>query len=295
MSDVAASGFSPSWLALREHADARARNGDLARDMALRLARVPTGKEGLRVVDLGAGTGANLRATAPLLHMDQHWYLLDHAPDLTDAARATLSAWADTAAPTADGLDLVKDGQRITVSLVLTDLSRSLAAISAAAPHLVTASAFFDLVSGRFADALAAECARLRAAFFTVLTCDGRDAWTPAHGDDDTVAAAFLADQGRDKGFGPALGNAATHRLETAFRANLYHVRCADSPWRLDPADAQDAALIRALANGTAAAAAAGGRMAPDHARAWGAARSSAACEIGHRDLLAVPDAWDTP
>lgn len=283
------SGFTADWLALREHADARARNGAIAEALALALA----GRETLRIVDLGAGTGANLRATAPFLPADQHWHLLDHAPDLTGAARAALAAWADEAVPTADGLRLVKDGRRITVTLVLTDLSRSLAAIGAAAPHLVTASAFFDLVSARFVEAFAAECARLDTAFFTALTCDGRDCWSPAHDDDDAIAAAFRADQERDKGFGPALGNAATDRMETAFRTQGYGVRRGDSPWRLDPAaDARDAALVNALAEGTARAASADGRMAADTCTAWAHARSAARCEIGHCDLLAVRRRW---
>lgn len=279
-------GFSADWLALREHADARARNPALAAQIAAALG----GHEPLRVVDLGAGTGANLRATAPLLGPEQHWHLLDYAVDLMDAARAELSGWADEARPTPDGLYLQKDGRRIVVSLVLADLSRSLDAVGAAAPHLVTASAFFDLASGAFVDRLAAECARLKAAFFTVLTCDGRDEWWPPHPLDAGIAAAFEADQERDKGFGPALGSRGTDRLEAAFRALGYRVRRADSPWRLDPGtDPRDAALVAALAAGTGAAAAA--RVDPEAARAWAEARASARCQIGHSDLLAIPPA----
>lgn len=283
------SGFTADWLALREHADSRARNRQVAEALALALG----GRQTLRIVDLGAGTGANLRATAPLLPADQDWYLLDHAPDLTGAARSALAAWADAAEHTADGLRLLKDGRRITVTLVLTDLSRSLDAIGAAVPHLVTASAFFDLVSARFLETFAAECARLNTAFFTALTCDGRDCWSPVHGDDDAIAAAFRTHQGGDKGFGPALGNDATDRMETAFRAQRYAVRRGDSPWRLDPAaDTRDAALVAALAQGTARAASADGRVGADICDAWARARGTARCEIGHSDLLALPRGW---
>lgn len=271
-------GFSADWLSLREPADLRARNGALAAKVRAHLA----GREPLRIVDLGAGTGANLRASAELFPQDQHWHLLDHAPELIAAARKALTAWADWARPRPDGLDLRKDGRSITVSFVLTDLSRSLAGLSAAAPHLVTASAFFDLASARFVEALAAECARLRANFYTVLSCDGRDRWDPPHPLDEQIAAGFRADQARDKGFGPALGNAATEHLLRSFRLAGYEAEAAPSPWRLG---AGDAALVRSLAQGTAQAAAASGGVTPEAARGWAEARMGATCEIGHCDV----------
>ncbi|MEW6257095.1 MAG: SAM-dependent methyltransferase [Pseudomonadota bacterium] len=281
-------GFSADWLSLREHADARARNAALAGDLAGHLARHQAAGEPLRVVDLGSGTAANLRALALRLDGPQHWHLLDDAPDLLDSARRTLSHWADEATPTPDGVDLVKDERRIRVSLIQADLSRTLSPLAAAAPHLVTASAFFDLVSAPFVEALAAACARLSATFFTVLTCDGRDGWWPAHPQDAAVAGAFRADQERDKGFGAALGNAASDHLATAFAAQGYEVKRADSAWRLDPqSDARDAALVAALAAGTAAAVA--DRIGRAAASDWAEARAGARCEIGHTDLLALP------
>lgn len=281
-------GFSADWLSLREHADARARNVELAQALGAHLSGVRREGGPLRIVDLGSGTAANLRALAPLIDGDQHWHLIDDAPDLHDAARRTLSDWADAASPTPDGVVLVKQGRTLTVTLGQADLSRTLAPLDAAAPHLVTASAFFDLVSAPFVESLADTCTRLRATFFTVLTCDGRDRWSPADPRDGDVAAAFRADQERDKGFGPALGNAASDRLAAAFAARGYTVRRADSPWHLEPqADARDAALVSALAAGTAAAASA--RIGRDAAFDWARARAGANCVVGHTDLLAVP------
>ena len=275
-------GFSADWLSLREPADLRARNADLGARVAGHLA----GETPLRIVDLGAGTGANLRASALLFPQDQHWHLLDHAPDLIAEARRQLVQWADSARTVADGLELVRDGRRITVSFVLTDLSRSLAGVSSVVPHLVTASAFFDLVSPLFIDALARETAAAGAAFYTVLSCDGRDFWTPAHSGDGAIAAGFRADQARDKGFGPAVGHAATDHLERAFRLAGYATDRASSPWKLGP---QDAALVAMLASGTAAAAVASGTVTAPEAQDWVQARAGATCEIGHCDLFAWP------
>ena len=84
-------GFSAAWLALREPADHRARNAAV-RDAAIaHLA----GKAAPRLVDLGCGSGSNLRALAPYLPSGQIWRLVDADPLLLQAARQALTLWAD--------------------------------------------------------------------------------------------------------------------------------------------------------------------------------------------------------
>ncbi len=280
------SGFSTQWLALREPADQRARNSALADDLRTRLGDVSP----LRVVDIGAGTGANLRATAPLLGPQQSWRLLDHDPALLAQAALALADWADFSAHDSGRLTLEKDGLHIAVELVQVDLAAHPEAVRAGDPHLITASAFFDLVSApwieRFADAVVAA----GATFFTVLTCDGRDLWTPPHEADAAVAAAFRADQGRDKGFGAGAGDVATDLLLHALHQRGYEAHARESPWLLEAAEPGDAALIAALATGTAAAAEETGQVLHSRLEAWRAARIAAThCRIGHMDLLAAP------
>ena len=102
------SAFAPEWLALREPADARARNAEVADALAARLGA----RASLAVVDLGCGTGANLRATAPLLGERQRWTLADNDPALLTAARDALARWADAARNEGENLVLVKgDGK----------------------------------------------------------------------------------------------------------------------------------------------------------------------------------------
>ena len=54
-------GFTPDWLTLREGYDAWARSARLL----CQLARWCAGRGPLHIVDLGAGTGSNLRAMRP--------------------------------------------------------------------------------------------------------------------------------------------------------------------------------------------------------------------------------------
>src|SRR5262249_58876993 len=66
--------FSADWLTAREPHDARARNQAVLDALADAVAD----KSPIRVVDLGCGTGATLRALACRLPVPQHWRLLDN-------------------------------------------------------------------------------------------------------------------------------------------------------------------------------------------------------------------------
>lgn len=277
------SGFSADWLALREPADRRARSASLDLQVTTALGGLATP----RIVDLGAGTGASLRALAPRLGPRQHWILLDNDPGLAEAARTALTAYADAARR--EGEDLVLDlaGKAVRVSFAAVDLATDPAAPLAFDPDLVTASAFFDLVSadwlGRFAAAMAQGRVRIHAA----LTCDGVDEWLPPHPADRAIHAAFQRHQGRDKGFGPAAGPDAGVLLAAALEDHGYEVTRAESPWLLGP---DDEALMAALAEGTAAAARETGAVFAEEAADWEAARRRASsCRIGHVDLFARP------
>ena len=196
------SGFSAAWLDLREGVDHRARNRRLERALAKHF----DGWRPVTVVDLGCGTGSNLRATAPLLGPEQHWTLVDHDQALLDAAADRLAAWADGADRQGGTLALFKGPKRIDVEFRRADLARDLEGALGANANLVTASALFDLVSAEFIARFAAAVAARKSAFYTVLTYDGDQRWMPEHEADAGLLAAFHAHQRRDKGFGPARG-----------------------------------------------------------------------------------------
>jgi SAM-dependent methyltransferase len=279
------SGFSPDWLAAREPADGRARHAGLLADLGAAFA----GRESVTVVDLGCGTGSNLRAIAPHLPQQQRWRLVDHDAALLAAARDRLAAWADRAERDGDDVRLIVGGRDLQVSFTETDLAAAPEAALDGSPDLVTAAALFDLASRPWIGRLARSVADNRAAFYTALTYNGDDSWAPPHPDDDAIRGAFLEHQGRDKGFGPAAGPAATDLLGEAFGALGYRVKTGASPWRLGAAEQ---VLLRELAAGVAQAVRETGRMPEDRVSAWLAARSEgASCTVGHSDLLASPPA----
>jgi SAM-dependent methyltransferase len=277
------SGFSAQWLDLREPIDHRSRSVELGR----RLARHFQGWRPISVVDLGCGTGSNLRATAPLLGPDQAWTLVDNDQALLDAAGQRLTAWADGCDQQDDRLILFKGAKRISVEFRRADIAGDLDGALGAAANLVTASAFFDLVAAHFITRFAAAVAKRRAAFYTVLTYDGDQRWTPEHEADTIMTEAFHAHQARDKGFGAAAGPQAPDALGEAFTSAGYSVTELDSAWRLD---ADDALLIADLARGFAEAVRETGQVDAQLVADWSAVPRLGAV-VGHTDTLALPPA----
>ena len=271
--------FSPDWLALREVADHRSRAAALVD--RLRVAWRTRGWS--RVVDLGSGSGSNLRYLAPRLPGPQQWTLVDHDADLL--ARA------------------VAPGTLAAVRRVHGDLAAAgLAAVKQA--DLATCSALLDLVTEDWLGHLARACRAARCGAYLALTYDGVVQWSAAgiggdavgQGDPDDAAIrdAVNAHQRRDRGPATALGPAAAAAAESVFRAAGYRTWLLPSPWRLGPGDR---ALARALVDGWAEAAL---DLAPPPARArririWAERRRRTAdgdrfeLTVGHRDLLALP------
>lgn len=276
-------GFSPDWLALREPADRAARNPQLLAAVGAHFAARPS----LAVLDLGCGTGSNLRGTYAALPARQHWTLADHDPALLAAAREALMRWADEAREQGEELVLAKEGKTITVDTRQVDLTRDLEWVLGWQPDLVTAAALFDLTSKRWIERFVAALASLRLPLYTALTYDGRETWAPAHALDARMLAAFRHHQQTDKGFGPATGPQATEAMAEAFRKSGFAVSIGDSAWRLDD---RYRALATELAQGVANAVLETGHLDPAAVADWLAARRQAASAlIGHHDLWARP------
>lgn len=274
--------FSSEWLALREDADARARNADVADALAARFQL----RDSVSVVDLGCGAGANLRATSALLPPRQSWTLVDHDEAHLSNARARLGAWADTARSDGDGrMTLTKDAAVIDVAFVQRDLARDLSDVLSAPADLVSASALFDLTSPQFIRQMARAIADMRASFYGVLTYNGVQKWSPHRPADNQIASGFHRHQMQDKGFGPAAGPTAPAHLADQFRINGYAVIEGDSPWRLGRGDRM---LIDEIARGCAMAASETGLVDDKTVEAWVKTQRSGA-ETGHTDIFAAP------
>ena len=282
--------FSGDWLSLREPADRAARSGPLTRAVGDRL-----GRDGpLRLLDLAAGTGANVRFLADRLAGEQSWLLVDDDASLLAQVPRRMSTWGAErgyeALRDAEALVLRGEGLTCRVATLRLDLAALDDGGMFEGRALVTASALLDLVSERWLRALADRCRRSAVTVLFALTYDGRMHCAPEESEDDMVRDLVNLHQRTDKGFGEAAGPDATGGAERCFSALGYQVRREPSDWVLPP-DARE--LQRQLIEGWARAAAA---VAPAQAasiRSWrdrrlahlAAGRSRLV--VGHEDLAA--------
>ncbi|WP_218617932.1 methyltransferase domain-containing protein [Cryptosporangium aurantiacum] len=267
--------YAPTWLELREPADAEARATDLLGPLRRHLASRPSGATYL-IRDLGCGTGSMQRWLAPLLPGPQRWILQDHDADLL--AFATAHA-ATTAA----------DGSPVTVMTRHADLTE-LTAGDLMSTSLVTASALLDLLSPSEVERLAAACVEAGCpALFTLSVTGGVD-FTPADPLDAELSAGF-ADHLRDHVDGRyLLGADAANATADAFTRRGASVESRSSVWRLG---SDRAALTAEWLRGWVPAAAAQ-RPVPDAEgyltrRLDALAAGDLRVTVHHSDLLALP------
>lgn len=218
--------FASAWLDLREPYDQMARDPETA----VRIGAWSESRSHLNIVDLGAGTGANLRYLAPRLRCAQSWTLIENDPELI-----------------ADGSSrLMPDVEWRYRQL---DLASDLEAAIPEDTDFVTTSALLDLVSADWLDRLLRLLAERRLPFYAALTFNGEiELHPPVEGDREMIAL-FNQHQQRDKGFGPALGGGARDHLSQAID---FTALPAPSEWVLG---AKDGPIIIAFVEGMAEAA----------------------------------------
>ena len=279
------SGFGLGWLTLREPCDHAARSAELADRFAAALGATPL------LLDLGCGTGSNLRYLAPKIPGTHRWRCVDHDTALLRTAPRALRRWAQDRGwapqPEGEGLVLARPAGEIAVTVALGDLASEGLPDDAGVAG-VTASALLDLTSARWLDSLA-EAGRGRP-LLMALSFDGRLAFEPAAPEDEDVRARFVAHQRTDKGFGPALGPDAAAYLADRLRVGGCAVTAERSDWQLG---ASDRALLRAMLEGMIDAV---GEIAPVRGlQRWAAQRREQLASgdlrltVGHVDLLALP------
>jgi hypothetical protein len=256
------------WLSLRAPADTAARSVSLTAAVSDALG-IPSGGA-IRLLDLGSGTGSNVRYLSPRLLTPQEWLLVDRDPALLAGGPKTAGAvFIDTRVAELGSLDEAMFKRR----------------------NLVTASALLDLVSESWIEQVAARCRENRSTALFALTYNGQSHCVPAEPEDDRIRDWLNEHQRQnDKGFGRAAGPDAVASTVRMFSEAGYRVVREPSNWDLRPSAKE---LQRQLVLGWAEAAA---EIAPDQAlmiEGWLARRLAHVDEnrshivVGHDDIAA--------
>jgi SAM-dependent methyltransferase len=283
------SGFSADWLALREPLDARSRSAALVDRLRAQAPRGPR-----RILDLGSGTGANLRYLAPRLGGEQDWLLVDNDGALLDSVVGRLRDWAEQS-----GLRFRLEGETLNLSgsdlecrvrRQQTDLARGdLQHLDLTGRWLVTASALLDLVAERWLTGMLRRCHTEGACLLFALSYDGEMAFRPELPDDAWINAQVNRHQSRDKGFGPALGPRAALDAPAMLERCGYRADEAPTPWAIGP---EQTTLQAALIDGWSQAAVEVAPTQVERIEHWRRRRhqciatGESSLRVGHRDLL---------
>ncbi|MEO1615779.1 MAG: class I SAM-dependent methyltransferase [Planctomycetota bacterium] len=194
------------WLSIRERLDREFRSESLARRF-MQLAETTR-----LIVDLGCGTGANLR------------YLSDHCKSsvpwrCVDCDEAVLAV-AET--------KHLRSGGEFRKADLATDFKSALPD----APFAVTASAFLDITSkpwiGQLVEALQA------APLLISMTTTGGPIWNPPDDLDQQIEHCLASHRVNDHGFGAAAGTSACQVLADELSMRGRTVEFKPTDWMLD-------------------------------------------------------------
>jgi hypothetical protein len=297
---MSSNGFAADWLALREPFDSAARDRDLAQRFAAALEQqsLRHKKPLKKLVDLGAGTGANFRFLAPLIGGNQDWLLIDHDPLLLAAQSEAIRSWAADAGWHCEandgGISVHADTGCWRLHGQSLDLASALETLDLSTVDGVTTTAFLDLVSAPWLTRLAKWLATEHCPLLATLTVDGRRVWQPALDSDAVIDRTFRNHQASDKGFGAAVGNTAAHYLAERLAEFGYATAIACSDWQIGAEHPEMLMQMASEAAEVATAVAATDASTANAVVDWLNARSAriasgnAALTVGHCDLLGL-------
>jgi len=259
------------WLCLRRPADEAAR--EAARPaiaaLSIHLAEQLAAGQAAHVIDLGAGTGANLAFLAPRLAVPQRWTLIDRDEDLLDEVPQILSC-----------------EQVIGVRRLALDLEDLEDVQGDGDPTLITCAAVLDVLTESQVQSLATLVAERGFAALFSLSVTGEVQLHPALELDARIESAFNAHQRRSGLAGPRATILAAHVLSS----HGLDVTVTDTPWMLG--SGSGALIERYLTDRVAAAVEHDPSLRPAtddwlETRLSQLRQGNLRVEVGHQDLMA--------
>ena len=204
--------FSSDWLALREQEDLLARNSSVFYSVHEYLQN----QTELKILDIGCGTGATMRALFPRFKQHQNWTLLDADKKLLERAKFLNQS-------------LVEDSMN-EMHLEYFDLTKGFGYLNADY-DLVTTTAFLDLVSESWIKKFVRVLNDYDLAFYCSITPTNKIVFEPKISLDDKIICAFNTHRYNDKGFGVSSGGKVTEFTISYLKNYGFKVFQANKEW----------------------------------------------------------------
>lgn len=234
--DPAGTPFVPAdyhWLALRFAADRDSRDPGLLAQVTAAMA----GRPRLRVLDLGAGSGANLLYLAPRLPVArQEWTLIDRDALLVSRVTGCFASFArHLPGMSAEPARVRFDDTVVDYRATSGDFLREDCPIYGEQYDLVVANAVFDLLSAdqldRFLGLAASRWPAPRPGLYFTINLDRGLSLQPGHAGDAAVFALFQGHMQREQAFGRAMGADSAREMLRLMNARGMHTQAAPSTW----------------------------------------------------------------
>lgn len=229
--------FATDWLEERYRFDIAARNPSVEAACLQYFSNATD----IRIIDIGAGSGANFVYLADKFPQLQHWALVDLNPKLLNAARTRIKTWGIAkgykVSEHGDQLSLEKDDRRIEVHLVHGSMLKLPKTFNLSSYQLVTASAVFDLLTADMASQLLNTLHANRLALFATLNYQHME-YFPREEDDQRFIEQYEQHMQRQQAFGRALGPACVPHIQQVFRElPTGSFQMGPSRWQIEPSD----------------------------------------------------------
>lgn len=282
-----------AWLAIAEALDERARAIELVWQFARALPSRP------HLLDLGAGTGGNVRHLLPRLgRRQQDWTVMEARFPLFSRLEGEMERWArqhgwgvshNGTGPLLFGDDLRCQIAPTALALDITR-NRGLHHLGVQRHDGVSCHHFLHTLSQRWLDDFVIELnSSGKLPLLATGLPDGMPRWSTPDPDDALIAEALIAPPDPAVGDEPALGLGAARAVLLALQGAGYKVDGARSDWRVD--GMRHPQRLGALIDAMAGMAAHSHPDEQDRAQAWRHRRREAlagtALLIPHLDLLA--------
>jgi len=224
--------FDPNWLQERYRFDEEARNKQLEWTCVNQFAF----RDHVQIVDLGSGTGANLRYYVEQFPQDQTWFCVEEDIALK------VPFWEQVQKMALDldyaiehegvRMKLTKPGHEVLIHFVHGNLLKVGELVDLLRTDLVLANAVFDLFSKEQFTGLVQVLSHHSLSLLFTLNYAGMDFSTATDADDHYIEQ-YNAHMQREQAFGRGMGPASSREMEAVLKEALAQVEVGESLWQI--------------------------------------------------------------